>query len=178
MLRVSSVSGNTATLTTGGAAVGIVNITCNVQDDVGQPATATTTVTVIPPPPPPPRPTRTLCSLSFTRDRKRPVRVDNEAKGCLDDIALALTAEPDAKLVIVAHADATDKPHAAAQRAVNTRQYLTHEKGIDPSRIELRTGTATGKMADTILIPPGASFFAQDTTLVDESTVTPEAPPK
>jgi hypothetical protein len=45
-----------------------------------------------------------LCSVSFTRDRKRPVRVDNEAKG------LPGRASPYARLVIVAHADSADKP--------------------------------------------------------------------
>ena len=106
------------------------------------------------------------------------MRVDNEAKGCLDDIALALTSEPDSRLVIVAHSGAADKPDAAAQRAVNTKQYLVHEKGIDSSRIELRTGAATGQTVDAILVPAGASFSEEGTTLVDESSVKPEATPK
>jgi hypothetical protein len=105
------------------------------------------------------------------------VRVDNEAKGCLDDIALALTSEPDARLVIVAHSGAADKPDAAAHRAANTKHYLIHEKGIDPPRIELRTGTATGQTVDAILVPAGASFSDDGATLVDQS-IKPEAPPK
>jgi hypothetical protein len=176
--QVGNVSGNTTTLSTAGVPVGTVILTCNVVDDLGKTASARTTVTILPPPPPPPPPTRPLCSLSFTRDRKRPVRVDNEAKGCLDDIALALTSEPDAKLVIVAHSGAADKPDAAAQRAVNTKQYLIHEKGIDPPRIELRTGMATGQTVDAILVPAGASFADEGTTLVDEGSVKPEATPK
>jgi hypothetical protein len=176
--QVGNVSGNTTTLGTAGVAVGRVTLTCNVVDDLGKTASAGTTVTILPPLPPPPPPTRPLCSLSFTRDRKRPVRVDNEAKGCLDDIALALTSEPDAKLVILAHSGTADKPYAAAQRAVNTKQYLIHEKGIDPARIELRTGMATGQTVDAILVPAGASFSDDGTSLVDESSVKPEAPPK
>jgi hypothetical protein len=73
--------------------------------------------------------------------------------------------------VIVAHSDAVDRPDAAAQRAVNTKQYLIHEKGIDPPRIKLRTGIATGRTADAILVPAGASFSGAGTTLVDESSV-------
>jgi hypothetical protein len=176
--QVSNAAGNTATLTTSGGAIGVVTVTCNVVDDLGKTASATTTVTVIPPPPPPPPPTRPLCSLSFARDRKRPVRVDNEAKACLDDVALALSAQPDARLVIVAYADSTDGPGAAAQRAVNAKQYLSHDKGIDASRIELRTGMQSERTADTILVPAGASFSKDGTTMVDESSVNPEAPRK
>ena len=35
---------------------------------------------------------QTLCSLTFYRDTKQPVRVDNECRACLDDIALTLQA--------------------------------------------------------------------------------------
>ena len=172
--QVSSGAGNTATLSTGGAAVGTVTVTCHLVDDLGKAASATTTVTINPPQPPPPPATRALCSQSFARDRKRPTRVDNEAKGCLDDIALALIAEPDAKLVLVAHADSTDKPGAAAQRAVNVKRYLVHDKGIDAARIELRTGTEKERTADAFLIPAGASFAEGGTTVVDESKFEPQ----
>ena len=172
--QVSNTGSDTATLTTSGAVMGRVTVTCNVVDDLGQPASATTAVTVIPPPPPPPPPTRPLCSLSFARDRKRPVRVDNEAKGCLDGVALAVAALPDARLVIVGHADAADARGAAEQRAVNAKHYLSHDKGIDASRIEVRTGVESGRTADTILVPAGASFSEDGTVLVDESSVKPE----
>src|SRR6202044_1841740 len=87
-----SVSGNasTATLSTAGAAPGTITVTCNVVDDKGKTASATTTVTVNAPPPPPAPTTSALCSVSFERDTKRPARVDNEAKACLDDVALKL----------------------------------------------------------------------------------------
>ena len=71
-----------------------ITVTCNVVDDLGKQATATTSVTISTPPPPhvPPE-ARSLCSVSFERDTKRPVRVDNEAKGCLDEIALTLNRD-------------------------------------------------------------------------------------
>ena len=140
---------------------GTVTVTCNVVDDLGKQATATTSVgiTTPPPPPVPPAPsTRSLCAVSFDRDRKRPVRVDNEAKGCLDDIALTLNRESSARLVIVGHHAEDEQPDAAAQRALNVEQYLIDEKGIDPSRIELRTGGTTGRSVDNILVPAGATF--------------------
>ena len=50
-----------------------------------------------------------LCSISFERDAKRPQRVDNEAKACLDDITLTLQRSSDAKLVLVGNEDAKEK---------------------------------------------------------------------
>ncbi len=175
--QVSSVHGNTTTLSTEGVPVGTVTVTCNVVDDLGKTASAMTNVTILPPPSPPPPPARPLCSVSFTRDHKRPVRVDNEAKGCLDDVALALSAQPDARLVIVAHAGSTDKPGAAEQRAVNAKQYLVHDKEIDASRIELRTGLQAERTVDTILVPLGASFSEEGTSPVDENIVKPKVRP-
>src|SRR6266851_4604491 len=83
----------TATLNTSGATPGTIIVTCNVVDDLGKQATATTSVTITAPPPPPAPQPSSLCSVSFERDRKRPVRVDNEAKGCLDEIALTLNRD-------------------------------------------------------------------------------------
>jgi hypothetical protein len=174
-----SISGTTpsATLSTVGAAPGPITVTCGVSDDKGQRASATTSVNVIAPPPPPPPPpppaplASSLCLVSFERDATRPTRVDNEAKACLDDIALNLQRSTDAKLALVGNQDAKEqaaeakeaklKPHAqkpsvAAERAVNTKQYLVNEKGIDPSRILLYTGTDDAKTVTTTLLPAGA----------------------
>ena len=61
----------------------------------------------------------------------------------------------------------------AAQRAVNTKDYLVKEKGIDASRISVRTGTKGTNEADNYLIPAGANFESeiQGTTPVDESSI-------
>jgi hypothetical protein len=167
-------AGTTATLATADVAPGVINVTCNAVDDVGNSASATTTVTVVAPPPPPvpPAPTaHSLCSISFERDRARPVRVDNEAKGCLDDIALELGREPDAVLVVVGKHDPQEKPEAAAERTLNVKQYLTDEKGIDPNRIEVRTGETTGRTVDNVLVPPGATWDTGGTTSFDPNRV-------
>ncbi len=76
----------------------------------------------------------TSCSITI---RRRPARVDNDAKGCLDDVALNAQRSSDASLVVVGNS-ATDAT-LAAQRAVNTKAYLVTEKGIDASRISVRT---------------------------------------
>jgi hypothetical protein len=184
-----SVSGSasTATLSTAGAAPGTITVTANVVDDKGQTASCTTTVTVNAPPPPPAPLTSALCSVSFERDKRRPVRVDNEGKACLDDIALKLQSASDAKLAVVGNAT-TDETTAtgkrkpvgaeyAAERAVNTKDYLVTEKGIDASRVSVYTGTDNGKTVTTTLIPAGATLSTSGLTPVDESAVKAAAAP-
>jgi len=166
-------NGNTATLSTAGAAPGTITVTCNVVDDKGQTASATTNVTLSAPPPPPAPTTSSLCSVNFERDKRRPTRVDNEGKACLDDVALNLQRSSDAKLAVVGNAASTEKRGStlAAERAVNTKQYLVKEKGIDASRISVYTGTQDGKTVTTTLIPAGATLDSTGITAVDESAV-------
>ncbi len=167
-------TGATATLSAADVRPGTIDVTCNVVDDVGHSASNSATVTVAAPPPPPAAPApqaRNLCSVSFERDRKRPVRVDNEAKACLDDVAIELGRQTDAVLVIVGKHDPQEKPDAAAERTLNVKQYLTDEKGIDPSRIQVRTGETTGRSADDVLVPPGASWDPGGTTSFDPTRV-------
>ncbi len=184
---------STATLSTTGAAPGPITVTCNVSDDKGHSESATTSVNVIAPPPPPPPPApqaSSLCAVSFERDEKRPTRVDNEAKACLDDVALSMQRSSDAKLALVGNEDSKEqaveakeaarqakrkhpevKPSDAALRAVNTKEYLVTDKGIDPSRIMVYTGTDDGKTVTTTLIPSGAANPDASDTAVDESAV-------
>jgi len=175
-----SVSGSTstATLSTTGAAPGTISVTCNVVDDKGQTASSNTTVTVNAPPPPPAPTTSALCSVSFERDARRPARVDNEAKACLDDISLNLQRSSDAKLAVIGNASSTEKRGSklAAERAVNTKEYLVKEKGVDASRISVYTGSQDGKTVTTTLIPAGATLDSTGITPVDESAAA--APPR
>ncbi len=64
----------------------------------------------------------------------------------------------------------------AALRAVNAKEYLVTEKGIDASRIIVTTGSTDGKTAEDYLMPTGATFTSdvQGTTPVDETAVKPE----
>ncbi|MGC9197481.1 MAG: hypothetical protein ACP5E5_00915 [Acidobacteriaceae bacterium] len=164
-------SGPTAILTTAGLSPQTIVVTCHAVDDLGQTATATTQVKLTAPIVPVVPQTQPLCSLSFTRDHRRPVRVDNEAKGCLDDIALTLKQQAGAHLVIVGNTAPTEKPAAGAERAMNARQYLVQEKGIDTSRIELRIGQPSGKTVTNSLVPPGATFNDPNTQTFDEKTI-------
>jgi len=170
-----SISGttSTATLNTTGAAPGTITVTANVVDDKGQSASCTTTVTVVAPAPPPAVTTTSLCSIMFDRDKRRPNRVDNEAKACLDDIALNMQRSSDAKLAVVGNASSTEKAGAAAAaaRAVNTKDYLVTEKGVDASRISVFTGSQDAKTVASTLIPTGATLDQTGLTPVDESAV-------
>jgi hypothetical protein len=167
----------TATLVTSGAPSGIVTVTCNVVDDLGKHASADTTVTIVTPPPPPVPQVRPLCSVSFERDLKRPVRVDNEGKACLDEIALTLNRDTTSKLVIVGRHSDDETPDAAAQRDLNVEQYLIDEKGIDPGRISMRTSGQPGRLLDSTLVPDGASFTPGDTATFDANSVKREGQP-
>jgi hypothetical protein len=193
-----SVSGNgaTAEFSSAGAPTGAVGITCNVSDDKGHTATANTNVTIeAPPPPPPPPHSQALCSISFSTDTRRPTRVDNEAKACLDQVALELKQQSDAKAVVIGQSDdkekaKTDKEQKyaehhkrakvedfAAQRAVNAKDYLVTDQGIDASRISVATLPTDGQTVQNYLVPAGADFSTDvsGTTPVDETTVKPEA---
>jgi hypothetical protein len=179
-------SGTTAAFNSAGAPTGAVGITCSVSDDKGQTASANTTVTIAAPYVAPAPHTQTLCSIGFSNDPKRPTRVDNEAKACLDQVALDLSSQADAKVVVVGESTAAERTpkkgrHArvedfAALRAVNTKQYLVTEKGIDASRIAVATGSSDGQTAEDYLVPSGATFTGdvQGTTPVDETSVKPE----
>lgn len=187
-------SGTTAEYSSAGAPTGAVEVTCNVSDDKGHTATANTTVTIEAPPPPPQPHTQTLCSISFTTDKKRPTRVDNEAKACLDQVALDLKQNADAKAVVVGQSDDKEKAKEAkeqkfaehhkrakvedfaGQRAVNTKEYLVTDQGIDASRVTVMTAATDGQTVQNYLVPAGANFSSDvtGTTPVDETAVKAE----
>jgi hypothetical protein len=161
-------TGTTVTLSTAGAPVGSITVTCNVADDKGLTASGTTAVTVAAPVAAPKPLASELCAIHFDRDLRRPNRVDNEGKACLDEIALNLQRNSDAQLAIVGNAAGQESGgnKLATQRAVNTKAYLVSEKGVDPARIAVYTGSQDGKIASTTLIPAGATFDATGDTPV------------
>lgn len=182
-------SGSTATFSSTGAPTGPITITCNASDDKGHNASSTTTVTIEAPAPPPQPHAQALCSINFTTDKRRPTRVDNEAKACLDEVALDLQKQSDAKAVVVGEANAKEKAMTerqqkyaerhkrakveefAGQRAVNAKEYLVKDKGIDASRIDVATGSGDDQKVENYLVPAGANFNSDvsGTTPVDES---------
>jgi len=171
-------TGNSATFSSAGAPTGTATVTCTVTDDKGQTASATAPVTIEAPYVAPVPVQSALCSITFDKDTKRPARVDNEAKACLDDIALTLQKQSDATAAIVGSSTAQEKAppkhmkkgammeDLAAQRAVNTKDYLVTEKGIDASRITVYTGSGDSKKVEDYLVPAGATFNVAGATKI------------
>jgi hypothetical protein len=188
-------TGTTAEYSSSGAPTGVVGITCNVSDDKGHTANSSTNLTIAAPPPPPQPHAQALCSISFANDKRRPTRVDNEAKACLDQVALDLKQQADAKAVLVGESTATEKAktakeeayaqhhrratveHFGEQRAVNAKDYLVTEQGIDASRLSVVTSPTDGQTVQNYLVPAGADFNSDvpGTTPVDETAVKPQA---
>ena len=178
-------NGTSATLDTAGTPSGPITVTATATDARNLSGSGNCTVNVESPPPPPMA--SKINEIQFP-DKKRPWRVDNTAKAILDDVANRLKSDPNAKIVIVGYADGEKAPmmgtgkkrhpmDLAAQRAVNAKAYLVQQQGIDPSRVEVRTGTGQQMKADIIWVPQGANEqtdpVLQGTNAVDETAVTP-----
>jgi len=159
--RISG-SGNTATLDTTGASAGPITATATCTDSRGLSSRGTASVNVQVPPAPP------RASMSEIAFKRNSARVDNIAKAILDDVALRLQRDADARAVIVGFADPKEltPEKLAAERAANAKAYLVKEKGIDASRIEIRTGSGGGMKAEIWFVPAGASFSEPGTTVV------------
>jgi outer membrane protein OmpA-like peptidoglycan-associated protein len=163
-------TGASATYNSAGVQPGTATVTCNVADDRNLTASDAATVTVQAPPPPPPPPAapeaEQINSIAFKRASSR---VDNAAKAILDDVALRLQRDADAKAVIVGQLGEGERSkQLAGQRAVNAKAYLVKEKGIDANRVEVRSGSEPGYSATIWLVPAGATFNAQGTEAVRE----------
>jgi hypothetical protein len=168
-------SGNTATLNTTGASPGPITVSATCTDSRGLTANSSSQVTVENPPPPPPKASK-LSQCDFPNEKK-PWRVDNTCKAILDDVALRMQQEADAKLVIVGNAEPSEKrKNLAAERALNSKAYLSGgeaKQAIDASRIEVRTGNGGTKTAEYWVVPAGATFDSAGTEPVDETKVQP-----
>ncbi len=176
--NIAEQQGNTALLSTAGMGAGIILITGNVTDNLGQTAQATTQVQVLAAEMPRIAAITQQGAISFARDTRRPARVDNEAKAQLDILALAfLHSAQDTQPTLVLVAEGAHNAAAqrlAAQRAVNTKAYLVTEKGIDANRIALYTTTAPGASVELFRVPAGATFTDPNATPVNESTLHPQ----
>ena len=122
-------------------------------------------------------------SIDFKNCDQPPTRVDNAAKDELGRYAEALQADPQAKGVVVGYATAEENvarkgkktPEFAAERAVNTKEYLAVEPvnptKIDAERIQPSIDTGADQRVDLWIVPAGATFPAGETTMVDQSKV-------
>jgi outer membrane protein OmpA-like peptidoglycan-associated protein len=159
--------GSSVALSTQGVQPGSsVTVNSTVSDDRNLSANTSTTVNVEAPPPPPAAPeAEKINTLNF---KNNSARVDNAAKAILDDVALRLQRDADARAVIDGNSTEKENKRLAGQRALNAKAYLVKEKGIDPSRVEPRTGSEPGTTADIWIVPAGATFNEQGTQPVQE----------
>jgi len=144
---------NMATLATANAGAGPITVSATATDDRNLSASTSVLVNVEAAPPPP---EASLAGEAMFRTNG--AYVDNRAKAMLDGIALRLNQERDARAVVVGFADARENPALAGRRANNVKNYLTQTKGIDPARIETRTGAGAGKRAEVWIVPAGATM--------------------
>lgn len=172
-----SATDNTATLNTTGLSAGPITVNATCTDKRGLNTSASTQVNVEVPPPPPPKASK-LSECQFP-NKMKPWRVDNTCKAVLDDVAQAMKNQADAKLVIVGNADPAElrkRKNLAGERAVDAKAYLSGgeaKQGIDPSRIEPRTGSSGSPTTEFWIVPAGATFEEAQSQPVDENRVKP-----
>ncbi|HWY42548.1 MAG TPA: Ig-like domain-containing protein [Candidatus Sulfotelmatobacter sp.] len=155
--------GPKATFDSTGLQPGSYTVKCGVSDGKGGTAESSTNVDVQQPPPPPQASKAGDCGYN----KAGASRFDNACKRVGDDVALRLTNDPTAKLVIVGYADPKEPSAAklAAARADGAKKYLG-EKGIDAARISTRVGEASkekgqekeNRRVDFVIVPEGATY--------------------
>jgi hypothetical protein len=162
-------NGATAVLTTAGLAAGTAIVTASVVDDMGISASTTVPVIMTAPAAMMPVATSPLCSMSFARDTRRPARVNNEAKACLDNIALNMQRNSGERLALIGSAGIHEhhRKTLATQRAAHVRDYLVVDKGIDAGRIDIYISQSNSKTVDSMAVPAGATLDATGITQVD-----------
>jgi hypothetical protein len=82
--------------------------------------------------------------------------VDNRAKAVLDDVALRLQREANSSVMLVGYSALAEAAKLGTARATNAKTYLTRDKGIDGSRIQVRDGGKGGRRVEIWFIPAGA----------------------
>jgi outer membrane protein OmpA-like peptidoglycan-associated protein len=136
-----------ASLDTAGIKAGdCAPVTVKVSDGRGGTAEATTRVCVQEPPKP--KPEAVSCtSGGFPRNLSR---LNNVDKACLDDVASKLRQDPRSRVIIVGHADSSERyPEVIGRkRAEAVKAYLVTERGMAEARITARSA-ADSKPLDT-----------------------------
>ena len=78
---------------------------------------------------PPPPPTASKLNQIAVQEPEMPARVDNEAKAILDDVALRLQREPDAKAVVVGNFEAGEKNGQKTRRTARRQHQGVPDAG-------------------------------------------------
>ncbi len=154
-------SGSIVQLDTSGLAPGIYTVTGRAENELHSACDCTAAVTVQAPPPPPQASKVSACDFA-----PGSAGADNVCKRNLDDVAVRLQSDPRSKVVLVGYAD----PHEARatklanERAASGQKYLQEKKGVDASRVEVRTAAGVAgagqenRRVDIVFVPDGASY--------------------
>jgi hypothetical protein len=84
--------------------------------------------------------------------------VDNTAKAALDGVALRLQREPNSSVMFVGYSALSEAARLGTARATNAKTYMTKDKGIDGSRIQVRDGGKGGRRVEIWFVPAGAAM--------------------
>jgi len=171
------VSGSTARarLDTAGITAGDCTVvTVKVSDGRGGVAVGSSRVCVQEPPRPRPEPV-TCTSGGFPRNLSR---LNNVDKACLDDVVSRVNQDPRSRVIIVGHADSTERhPEVLGRkRSEAVKNYLVGERGIGESRIIARSAAdsrplaigrdararARNRRVDLVFVPEGATAPEND----------------
>jgi outer membrane protein OmpA-like peptidoglycan-associated protein len=126
--------------------------------------------------PPKPKPEAVTCtSGGFPRNLSR---LNNVDKACLDDVASKLRQDPRSRVVIVGHADSSERhPEVVGRtRAEAVKTYLVKERGIEEARITAKSAAdrkpldtantvqarAKNRRVEVIFVPEGATVPEDD----------------
>jgi outer membrane protein OmpA-like peptidoglycan-associated protein len=129
---------------------------------------------------------QSTCTIRVAQEERKPeavtctsggfprnlARLNNVDKACLDDVASRLKADPRSRVIVVGHADSSERyPEVIGRkRAEAIKAYLVKERGIDEARISVKSAGAskpldTGKTAaaraknrrvEVMFVPEGA----------------------
>jgi outer membrane protein OmpA-like peptidoglycan-associated protein len=171
--RVTGTGAEATFDSSGVSAPASVTVTVRVSDGRGGTASATCTIRIEQPKA---KPEPIICvSGGFPRNL---ARLNNVDKACLDDVASRLRQDPRSRVIVVGHADSKERyPEVIGRkRAEAVKAYLVKERGVDESRITVRsagatkpvdTGTSAASRAknrrvELIFVPEGASAPEDD----------------
>lgn len=162
--RISGSGANVRLETAGVTPPANITATVRVTDGRGAGAEASCPVRI---PAPERRPETITCeSAGFPPNL---ARLNNVDKACLDDVASRLRQDPRSRVIIVGHADSAERrPDVVArQRAEAAKTYLVRERGIEESRVSVRSVGATqpreagssrrNRRVELIFVPEGAT---------------------
>jgi outer membrane protein OmpA-like peptidoglycan-associated protein len=170
--RITGQGANATFDSTGVTPPATVTITVKVTDGRGGTAQSTCTVRVAAPEK---RAVETITCISGGFPRNL-ARLNNVDKACLDDVASRLRQDPRSRVIIVGHADSGEKfPDVIARkRGEAVKTYLVKERGIEESRITVRSAAATKPLDTGTTAMARAKNRRVELIFVPEGAVAPE----